>query len=146
MVVSWYTSWKTDVSDVEAMYRHQQAVIAQHGMVSNLMFIRIDDFNSKVQLNDELRKKSVELTNALNGFSRGNATVILGKGMIVTIARMFMTGFNLMTRSTFPIKVFGNTKEAISWLQQLPGQVPDANELTEASLMNYFSNSTRAAG
>jgi hypothetical protein len=80
------------------------------------------------------------VTHALNGFSRGNATVILGKGLPLTIARMFMTGFNLMTRSSFPIKVFGDTNEAIAWLQHLPGQVADATELTEASLFDHFLN------
>jgi hypothetical protein len=140
VVISWYSSWATNVSDVEAMYQHQQAVIAQHGKISNLMIIRIEKWNSAVRLSEELRKKSVEVTNALNGFSRGNATVILGKGLPVTIVRMFMTGFNLMTRSSFPIKVFGDTNEAIAWLQTLPGQVADANELTEASIFGHFLN------
>jgi hypothetical protein len=50
VVISWFSSWTTNVSDVAAMYQHQQAIIARHGKISNLMVIRIEKWDSAVQL------------------------------------------------------------------------------------------------
>ncbi len=126
----------TEVQDLDDMLKHERELAAAYGHVSLIALVQVNRTTGKIA--DDVRKRSVEITQAANDFLRGSATVVIGSGLGVAILRMFMTGFNLMAKTKFPIKVFSTTAEAVAWVHNLPGQTPDAKEVTAEALLSHF--------
>ncbi len=123
--------------DLDALLRHQQAVAKQHdGKISVLSLVHLQGNVGKIS--DEIRKKTVEVIKELSPICIGSATVILGTGLSSTMARMFLTGFYLVSKPPFPQKAFSSVAEALAWVQQLPGQTSDPRRLNSSMIIKHF--------
>lgn len=134
--ISAFGSIDVDVHTLEHMLTQQRELAKVHGMISMLSVITIGKLTQKIS--DEIRQKSVEVTRAIDDVCRGSATVILGSGLGATILRVFMTGFNLIAKTKFPVKVFANVNEALLWLQERPGQSPEVKQLTAKAIHQHL--------
>lgn len=83
------------------------------------------------QASANLTQSDTERTAALSESARtgeklqeqtiASAMVILPRGVLAVMIRSFMGAMSLLTRSTTPLKTFKELKEAIDWLESMPG-------------------------
>lgn len=73
----------------------------------------------------EYRKRSAELTARFQPQLIGTGIVILAIGAAAVVARTFLAASALLVRHTHPQGTFRQIAPAVSWLQELPGQVAE---------------------
>jgi hypothetical protein len=114
------TSWReriqaTDLTQCLAASRSLHAAHA-NGRVATLAVV-----DAAVSLPDDAtRKLSVQMMDAMNGVQAGSATVIDGDGFRVSAARAAFAGMTMLSRTSWPQKVFATVEDAASWLCRLP--------------------------
>ncbi|MFT3706031.1 MAG: hypothetical protein QM817_00050 [Archangium sp.] len=52
----------------------------------------------------------------------GAGVAIEAKGLSAVLTRTFLAAYTLLSSHSFPVKSFGTTEQAVTWLQALPGQ------------------------
>lgn len=77
---------------------------------------------------DGLRERAQELQKKYAPHTIGSAQVIEMSGLAGTMARAFVTGLSLVTRTEAPTKVFESVSPATDWLAGLPRQYPELRD------------------
>ena len=130
------------VDDLTVLGKHQLAVVKRAGSITIISLVSVGAGVGRI--GDDIRQESLEMMNALGKSCLGSATVVLGGGLGTTVVRMFLTGFNLVSRTPFPQKTFSSVQDALTWAQQLPGQSLDAKRVTSEAIMKHFEMSDDA--
>jgi hypothetical protein len=81
------------------------------------------------KIDDAVRRRSVELGKKYEKQVRGAAIVVVTRGLAAVMVRTFLSGFFLLSRSEMPMRTFASVKEALTWVQTLPGQDAPLREL-----------------
>ncbi len=81
----------------------------------------------------EVREAIAKGLRKFSGFTRVAALAFEGSGFRAAAVRGIVTGITLLSRHTFPSKVFGSLEEASAWLApQLPSPRLTGQEIVEA--------------
>jgi hypothetical protein len=114
------TSWRerilaTDLTQCLAASRALHAARTE-GRVATLAVV-----DPAVSLPDDAtRKLSVQMMDAMNGLQAGSATVLEGDGFRVSAGRAAFAGMTMLSRTSWPQKVFATVQDAAAWLCRLP--------------------------
>lgn len=120
LMVAVYRS-ASSVEALEALDRVQAGVVARHGRISTLSVIA-DTPGSMLRTDEAVRVRSVELGKKYESSVLGSGIVVTARGLSAVVARTFLTGFFLLSRSEMPMKTFSTLADALAWVQALPGQ------------------------
>jgi hypothetical protein len=96
-------------------------IIKEHGSLTSLVVLR---GAVNVDLSNETRRASANLTAKCNPYNTGQAVVVEANGFMASLARSVITGINLLARAKASQKVFQDTQEAAAWLLSLQSQPP----------------------
>lgn len=106
---------------LDALDRVQTSLAAKHGRLSTLSVIA-DAPGSMLRADEAVRQRSVELGKKYESSVIGSGIVVTARGLSAVVARTFLTGFFLLSRSEMPMKTFSTLADALAWVQALPGQ------------------------
>jgi hypothetical protein len=124
---------KVTTSDIDMMERLGDAWFAKNpGRLVELVVV----FPSDARLSSEERTRMTQLMKRREKDRIASATVILAEGLTGAVHRSVLTGLLLLARPPHPIKIFGTTKAAVTWLaphvQTLCGATATADNLNAA--------------
>jgi hypothetical protein len=110
-------------------------LIDECGKVSSIVII--ESLNTKRLPDDDVRKRSAEMADALAPHVLGAAQVIELEGLMAGAVRAYLSGIALLARGGIkPTKVFRHVEDAVRWVCGLPEQVPEvatrSDDLTQA--------------
>jgi hypothetical protein len=67
----------------------------------------------------DARAEAARLLDRFSGQRASLAMILYGRGFWVSAMRAAILGARLLTRQTFAMEIFGNEREAVSWLHKL---------------------------
>jgi hypothetical protein len=73
-------------------------------------------FPSEAKMTSEERKKMTHIIKRWESSRTASATVILAQGLVGSMHRSVLTGLQLVVPAPHPVKVFGSTTDAVTWL------------------------------
>lgn len=120
LVVALYRG-ASNLATLEALDAAQSALVAKHGRISTLSIIA-DSPTSMLRTDEAVRQRSVELGKKYEASVLGSGIVVTARGLSAVVARTFLSGFFLLSRSEMPMKTFASLADALAWIQGLPGQ------------------------
>jgi hypothetical protein len=121
---------------LDHMTRMEAAGSAWHrknpGRIVELVIV----FPSEARMTSEERKRMAGVIKRWESHRTASATVILSSGVLGAMHRSVLTGLQLLAPSPHPTKVFGATRDAITWIapyvQELCGPEASAGDLYAA--------------
>ncbi len=119
LMVSLYRG-TTSVALLEELDRAQETLIRTHPRISTISVIALA--GSMFKTDETVRTRSVALGKKYEKNVIGSAIVVTTKGLAAVMARTFLSGFFLLSKTENPMKTFANVAEGLSWLQSLPNQ------------------------
>lgn len=128
---------KNSVPDIELLFKQLHLTAKQHTNQVTLLTL-VPQLDTVTRIGDDVRRRAGELIKELNPICIGSATVVLGKGLGPSMIRMFMTGFNMISKTPFPQRTFSTLAEGITWIQGLPRQHPEARSVTRSAVVKHF--------
>ena len=108
-------------------------------------------FPSDAKMTSEERAKMTHIIKRWESSRAASATVILAQGLVGSMHRSVLTGLQLVVPAPHPVKVFGNTTDAVKWLaphvRELcgPEATPEALDAGVADLSARFAARERKA-
>jgi hypothetical protein len=93
---------------------HYAQLLKEHSQISVLSVLKFETVN---RVRSGSKASAIALVQKYQHGLRAQATVVAMQGIAGSLIRTFMVGFNLMTRSNCPTKVFGTVEEGIAWLK-----------------------------
>ncbi len=135
------TAWRggSSLAALDVLDRHQAGLLARHPRISTLSVIT-DAPGALFRVDDGVRARSVELGKKYEPHVLGSAIVVASRGLGAAMARTFLSGFFLLSRSEAPMKTFSGVREGLTWLQALPGQSMDLKtELSVVDLERFLA-------
>jgi len=81
---------------------------------------------------DDVRRELVAMVRSGAGVLRGAAVIAQGSAFVGALVRSVVSGMVMIVRPTFPMKVFGATLDAASWVGSLAGGAGNAREVEVA--------------
>ncbi len=119
LVVALYRSGAS-LTALEELDKLQTSLLQKHAKLSTLTLI--GQLGSVLKVDEAVRVKSVELGKKYEKQVHGSAIVVTTKGLAAVMARTFLSGFFMVSRSETPMRTFATVSEGLAWLQSLPGQ------------------------
>jgi hypothetical protein len=100
---------------------------------------------SDAKMTSDERKKMTQIIKRWESSRVASATVILAQGLVGSMHRSVLTGLQLVVPAPHPVKVFGNTADAVKWLSPHihelcgPESTPEALEAGVVDLSARFA-------
>lgn len=130
----------SSLADADADFKHQQAVAAEHGHLSNLVLF---DAKAVGKPDDAVKKRVSDQVRSLGPKLKGTALVVMGDGISTTIIRTMLVAVSLIAKS--PQKVFSDVGAALEYLKALPGQSADVKALAVDEVARHLGLSLKKA-
>lgn len=121
---------QSNAEDFREMTAMMKALAAKVGKLSSISIAppKVEKFD------DETRAAMKEQQVQTAGMILGTAVVIPGGSLSALVVRTIVSGVNALSKSPVPTKTFGDVKEALAWLQTVPGQSADIRALRPSDL------------
>lgn len=128
------------VAEAEADFKHQLAVVQQHGHVSVMVMF---DAKTMGKPDDEVKRVVAEQIRSLGPKLKGTAVVLRGDGLAVTILRTMLVAFGLLSRAQQ--RICSDEAAALEYLRGLPGQSADVRSVAPGDIVTHFGLEARKA-
>ncbi|MFT3711729.1 MAG: STAS/SEC14 domain-containing protein [Archangium sp.] len=125
------------LATLEKLDELQGALVEKRGTIS--MITVIGELGPMFKIDEDVRHRSVELGKKYDKQVRGGAIVVTTRGLAAVMVRTFLSGFFLLSRNEMPMRTFATVKEALSWLQNLPGQDAPLRELRPTDIDAFIT-------
>ncbi|MFZ5439311.1 MAG: hypothetical protein ACOZQL_04840 [Myxococcota bacterium] len=121
---------QSNAADFNEMTAMMKALAAKVGKISSISIAppKVEKFDDATRA--AMKDQQVQTA----GLILGTAVVIPGGSLSALVVRTIVSGVNALSKSATPTKTFGDLKEALAWLQTVPGQTADVKALKPADL------------